>query len=160
MKTFKELNESLEPLLCEMNWSRLNTHMNERNTGLISASRGEHTEEENKAARARLEHDIKKAGFGYKAVRGRYIENADSKDKDKPPRKVDEHSFLVLAKKKGDDSGELKGFLKSHGEKYKQDSIIHRQHGTHGDSTAVVHHTDGSGESYPIGDWHPNRTPC
>ena len=42
-------------------------------------------------------------------------------------RPVDEHSYLVIGKK-GKDGGALKGFLKKHGEKYGQDSVLHKSH--------------------------------
>jgi hypothetical protein len=136
--------------------SRIRQHTQDRNIGMISAHRGEHTPEENKQRTAELASDIKAGGFGHVHVKGRYIENHGSEN----ARPVDEHSFLVIGKK-GDDGGALKGFLKKHGEKYKQDSVLHKPHNS---TTASLHGTSHREDSFPghgkvhdVGEFKPQR---
>jgi len=147
MKTPKQIfNES--------SLSRVHAHTQGRNIGMITAHRGEHTAAENKQRNKQLEHDIRKSGHGFIRVKGRYIENHGT-----PKAKaVDEHSYLVVGKK-GNDNGKLKGFLKKHGEKYQQDSILHKPHDS---DHASLHGTKkggwpGHGKEHKVGKFHPNR---
>ena len=105
MKTFKTL-------LDESSLGRVLQHTKGRNIGMITAHRGENSAEENNARNKELEGHIRKAGFGFIKVKGRYIENHGTPE----ARAVDEHSYLVVGKK-GDDGGHLLGFWKRHGEK-------------------------------------------
>ncbi len=149
MKTYKEyLAESGGGL------SRVLQHTKERNIGMITAHRGVHTPEENKERNELLKADIKDNGYGYKHVKGVYVENHGKAD----AKPVEEHSFLVIGKK-GNDSGALKGFLKKHGTKYDQDSILHK---AHDDDDAHLIGTNDTG--YPgkdkeanVGKFHPDR---
>jgi hypothetical protein len=135
--------------------ARIHQHVQNRNIGMITAHRGEYTAAENKQRNHALAADIKKHGFGYTHVRGRYIENHGTPE----ARSVDEHSFMVIGKK-GHDNGHLESFLKKHGEKYGQDSVLHKPH----DSTKA--HLIGTKEGgfpgkdvkHELGEFHPNRS--
>ena len=149
MKTFKQfLNES--------SLSRVYQHTQDRNIGLITAHRKEFTPEENKTRNSQLKNDIHKAGFGHVHVRGSYIENKGAPQE----KKVDEHSFLVIGKK-GNDSGNLKGFLQKHGEKYGQDSIFHKEHNeTRGNLIGTPHSEKAFPayhEHHDVGVFHPSK---
>jgi hypothetical protein len=140
--------------LIEASLGRVLQHVHGANIGIISAERGEHSKETNDANHAQLGHDIRKHGFGYVPIKGNYIENHGTPHE----KKVSERSYMVVGKR-GDDSGRLKGFLTKHGEKYKQDSVLHKPH----DSTAAsLHGTKegawpGKGEKHDVGEFHPNR---
>lgn len=134
--------------------ARVHQHVQGANIGIISAERGEHSKEENDHAHASLGHDIRKAGYGYVPIKGNYIENHGTPHE----KKVSERSYMVVGKR-GHDSGNLKGFLTKHGEKYKQDSILHKPHDS---ETASLHGTKegvwpGKGEKHDVGHFHPNR---
>jgi hypothetical protein len=141
-------------LINEVNLGRVYQHTQNRNIGMITAHRGEYEAGENNQRNQELEDSIRKAGFGYVKVRGRYIENHGTEN----ANPVDEHSFLVIGKQ-GNDNGELLSFLKNHGEKYEQDSILHKSHDS---ETAQLHGTKeggypGMGETVDVGKFHPSR---
>jgi hypothetical protein len=143
----------LTPLL-EASLSRVHSHVQGRNIGMITAHRGENTPKENASRNKELEQSIRKSGYGFIKVKGRYIENYGT-PKAKP---VDEHSYLVVGKT-GDDKGHLLNFLKKHGEKYGQDSILHK---STSEETAKLHGTreggwPGKGEVHDVGKFHANR---
>lgn len=138
--------------------ARIHQHVQDRNIGIITAHRGGNATPEDRARNnkrnAELANDIHKAGYGYVHVRGRYIENHGTEN----ARHVDEHSYMVIGKK-GDDKGALKNFLTKHGEKYEQDSILHKPHNS---SKATLHGTKegawpGKGKTHEVGEFHPNR---
>ena len=148
MKSFKEY-------ITEASLGRLHQHMQGRNIGILSAHRGNLSHEENTKRHAQLKKDVRDAGYGYVNVHGHYTENKGTPQE----RKVKEHSIVVIGKK-GDDNGHLKGFLKKHGEKYNQDSILHKSHdsdeahliGTSHSSDWLKH-----GEHMSVGKFHPNK---
>ena len=147
MKTFNEF-------LKESSLSRVLHHTQNSNIGMISASRGEHTPEQNKAANKSLEKDIRGHGHGIIHVTGHYTENKGTPEE----KHVKEHSMLVVGKK-GSDSSELLGHLKTLGAKYNQDSILHK---AKGDEHANLHGTKegswpGLGQTHNVGKFHPNR---
>lgn len=149
------MTKTYSQILQESSLARVYAHTRDRSIGMISAARGENTSQENKAKTKELEGHIKNAGYGYIKVKGRYVENYGKPD----AKNVDEHSFLVMGKK-GDDKGELKGFLKKHGENYNQDSILHK---AHNEETAKLHGTKeggfpGKDQEHDVGKFHPNRT--
>lgn len=167
MATMKQLLANLSPETAEVleqngialdeaasrSLARVHAHVQHREIGIISAHRGEHSAEENNRHHVELGHDIRKAGYGHIPIKGQYTENAGTPHE----RKVSEHSYMVIGAK-GKDSG-VKKFLTHHGEKYKQDSILHKPH----DSTkASLHGTKegawpGKGEKHDLGEFHPNR---
>lgn len=146
--------QSFKSLFNESSLSRVHTHTQGRNIGMITAHRGENTAEENNKRNSELEGHIRKAGYGFVKVKGRYIENHGT-DKATP---VDEKSYLVIGKE-GEDKGQLLSFLKKHGQKYGQDSVLHKAHDS---EEAHLHGTreggyPGAGKSQSVGKWHPNR---
>jgi hypothetical protein len=146
--------QNFKTFINEASLSRVYAHTKDRNIGMITAHRGENTEKENKSRNKKLENSIRSAGFGHIKVKGRYVENHGTPQ----ARNVDEHSYLVVGKK-GDDKGHLLGFLKKHGEKYGQDSVLHK---AHNEEHAFLHGTKeggfpGKGEKHNVGTFHPNR---
>ena len=144
----------LNHLLRESSFSRIHSHTKNRNIGMISASRGHLSPAENKERHSQLKDDIRKAGYGAIKVKGRYIENHGTPQ----AKSVDEHSYLVVGKK-GHDGGQLLGHLKHLGQKYDQDSVLHKAHDSH---EAHLHGTNDTGypgkdKSVSVGTWHANR---
>ena len=147
---FKKFSETL----IESSFNRLYSHTQNRNIGLISASRGHLTSQENDARYSSLKDDVRKSGYGFIPVKGRYVENYGKPD----ARNVDEKALLVIGKE-GHDNNELLGFLKKHGEKYDQDSILHK---SHDNENALLHGTNETGwpgkdKTHEVGKWHPNK---
>ena len=144
-----------EQKLQESSLARVYQHTKERNIGIISASRGDLPDAENKKRHQELKAHVRKNGYGYIRTKGRYVENHGKKN----ARSVDERGVLVVGSK-GDDGGKLKSFLKSTGERFGQDSVLHKSsHENH----ASLHGTNatghpGKGKSANVGKWHPNRT--
>jgi hypothetical protein len=136
--------------------SRIMAHAQGRNVGIITAHRGEHDKATNNARNKDLAHDIRKAGLGFVHVKGRYVENYGKPE----ARHVDEHSYFVMGKK-GNDSGHLKGFLKHHGEKYGQDSVLHKPHDS--ENAHLIGTKEGGypghGKTADLGKFHANRIP-
>lgn len=157
MKSFKQFLESVTPVvLVETNLSRVAQHVQERNIGMITAHRGDKTPEENEERNKNLRADLKGHGLSWIKVKGNYVENHGSKD----AKTVSEHSYLVVGKK-GNDDGQLKGVLKNLGNKYDQDSVLHKSHDS---ETAQLHGTSdrengwpAKGESVDVGKFHPSR---
>jgi len=148
------MTKKVADLLHESSLSRVNSHVKNRNIGMITAHRGENTSKENQSNNKELENHIKTAGYGFIKVKGRYIENHGTKN----AKAVDEDSFLVIGKK-GDDKGELLSFLKKHGKHYNQDSILHK---SSTDLNAKLHGTrkdgfPGLNKIHDVGTFHANR---
>jgi hypothetical protein len=147
--------DKIRRLINETSIGRVYQHTQGRNIGIITAHRSEHTPEENKDRNKHLENDIKKGGFGYIHVKGRYTENKGT------PQEKDvgtEHSYMVIGKK-GQDNGHLKGFLAHHGAKYNQETVLHKPHDTHSahwlHTTPSEHHAVGDTEDQ--GEFHPKK---
>lgn len=140
--------------------SRLMGHMDgPREMGVISAYRGsgERSASENKANSKSLEQSIKKSGYSYFPVHGRYVE--DHGGKQVP---VKEKSFVVMGHKEGDTG--LHDFLKGHATAFNQDSFIHKPHDSkeaniHAPNRDVDYLGLKKGEHSSIGEFHPNRIP-
>ena len=145
MKLFNEI-------LNESSIGRVLQHTKGRNIGAITAHRGEYDSAENVRRNKKLEADIRKHGFGFVHVKGRYIENHGTPD----ATAVDEHSYLIMGHK-GEDGGKLKSFLKKHGEKYEQDSVLHKSHDE--DEAHLIGTKEGGypgkGKTESVGKWHP-----
>ena len=110
---------TLQHQLDEGSIMRLMGHTQNRNVGIISAFRGRYTKRENLTRSAKMEGEIRGAGYGFYRLEGHYIEGYGSeKEKD-----VHERSIFVIGKE-GEDSGNLKGLLMKLGAKYNQDSIL------------------------------------
>ena len=152
---FGEFMKTFKTIINETSLSRVQNHTQNRNIGMITAHRGENTSSENKRNNKELEHHIRKAGYGLVHVKGRYVENHGTPH----AKNVDEHSYLVIGKK-GDDNGHLLHHLKKWGEKYNQDSILHK---AHNDKHAYLHGTNnsdfpGKGKQHDVGEFHANRS--
>lgn len=140
--------------LHEASLSRVHSHTQNKNLGMITAQRGENTAKENSALNKELEKNIRDAGYGFIKVKGRYIEN-HATDKAKA---VDEDSYLVIGNNE-DDNGKLLAFLKKQGIKYKQDSILHK---AASEENAKLYGTreggwPGMGKVHDVGKFHANR---
>jgi hypothetical protein len=148
MKAFKKV-------LHESSLARVFQHTKSRNIGMISASRGDLPASENNRRHNAMAADIRKAGYGFIKTQGHYVENFGKPN----ARSVKEKAFLVVGKK-SDDKGGLLGHLKHLGQKYGQDSILHKSFDS---DKAVLHGTNktgfpGEGKTHYVGTWHPNRT--
>jgi hypothetical protein len=144
-----------ENLLTESSLARIHKHTQGRNIGMITAHRGEYTSDENHARNKSLESDIRHHGFGFVHVHGHYPEKTESGE----TRHVKEHSYLVIGKE-GHDSGALKGFLKKHGSKYDQDSVLHKAHNEPHAKLISTSDRDPDFKKHAetnVGTWHPNR---
>lgn len=151
--------ETFKTFLQEANLSRIFTHLQNRNVGVITAFRGRYALPENRTRNKKLFNDIKAAGFGIIHAYGHYIEGHGSDQ----ARDTNEEVFFVIGDT-GSDSGKLKGFLKKAGEKYNQDSVLYKEFGT---PDAVLIGTSsededgnpvefpGKGNSATLGPWNP-----
>jgi hypothetical protein len=141
-ETMKNLTETANEVstmrvLDEASLSRLYQHTLERNIGIITAFRGRYPVSENKARNAKLQAEIRAAGFGFYRVDGHYIEGYGSE----VSKDVREQAFLVIGDT-GDDRGRLKGFLRKAGTRYNQDSVLYKSF----DGKAVLIGTQGKDE--------------
>jgi hypothetical protein len=134
--------------------SRVYHHTQNRAMGMLTAHRGHLTAAENHARNASLKEDIRKHGFGFMPVKGTYTENKGTPHE----RQVHEESFLVTGPH-GDDHGRMKGFLKKHGEKYDQDSVLYKPHHEEDAYLIGTNHSEfpGYGKTHHLGKFHPNR---
>lgn len=133
----KELQESAEKkFLIEGGLSRILTHLENRNLGIITAFRGNFTLAENRRRNKDLENRIRTAGLGYYKADGHYIESYGQ------PGAMDVHEevFIVMGAKveileyraiinPEADYGYLKGFLYKEGKRFDQDSVLVKEVG-------------------------------
>lgn len=151
--------DSFKEFLNESSLSRVQQHVQNRNFGILSAYRHRpelSTAENTKlniANTTSLKKDLKASGFGHIKMTGRYVENYGKPN----ATPVEEESFMVVGNK--DDHKKLLGFLKEHGAKYNQDSILFKKHD---ELTANLHGTNETGypgkdETANVGVWHPSR---
>lgn len=108
-------------VLDEASLSRILTHLDTRNVGIITAFRGGSAEalEINRARNRELQTMIRKKGFGYLRLKYQWIENEGTPEE----IPVIEESFFVIGSD-GDDNGKLKGFLRTTMDTYKQEAAI------------------------------------
>ncbi len=102
----------------EAKLSRLVKHMDEHETGMLTAFRGEFSKKDNKKRNASLLMKLQNKGYGVISVKGSYIENYGSSDE----KEVGENVFFVIDLK---DKGNIKKDLKKLGEEFDQDSILY-----------------------------------
>jgi hypothetical protein len=150
----KNLIEIAEQVLLESNLSRLLSHTQNRGVGVISSNRGEYPAQENQERHEQLKSDVRAAGFGYVPVQGKYVENYGTEHENP----VSEKALIVIGKE-GDDEGHLKTFLKHHGEKYGQDSVLHKPHDSENAVLIGTNQSDfpGYGNEHSVGQFRPNR---
>lgn len=126
--------------------SRVLKHSKNSNIGGITAFRGENTLKKNRELNKELENSIRKAGFGFTKVRGRYVENKGTDQESN----VDEESFIIFAEP--EQKAALFSFLKKAGKKFTQDSVLFK---AHDEDTAKLHNTAGAneGEVWDVGEF-------
>ena len=113
MKTFKEF-------LDESSLSRIKSKHDKGGVAVLSGSRGDKSNKENKARAKSLDKDIRsKFGKGATKVTGKYTEKDDKTGKEK---KVKERSHIIDRGKMG--KRKFKKAVKALGKKYGQDSVI------------------------------------
>lgn len=144
LTNWTDLTEALDRSL-----SRVQTHMQTRSVGLISANLASNTAQENLHARHELTQMLRQAGFGYSHVRGM------ARERDQV---VSEPSLLVIGDK-GDDPA-LKHWLIRAGQKFDQSDVIYKS-GSEDDAMMIHTRNDEDGDvgaEFNIGPWHANRT--
>jgi hypothetical protein len=123
------------------------------NVGLISARRPELTPAENLTRDGELRTEIRQC-FGLLHLRGRYAAGYGLPH----VKTTEEYACFVISH--SDDSGNLKGFLRKHGRKYGQDSVIYK--GYYRDAVLLALRDLPAlgmkdGETRSLGRFHPNR---
>lgn len=104
--------------ITESNWGRITQHI-DNGCMMISACRGENTEEVNKEKTEELAKDIRSYNLGFVRILGGYIENKGTDDE----REVTEESFFVAKNKDMSDEEFFKIAIKLC-KKYGQDSVL------------------------------------
>lgn len=129
--------------------SRILTHMENGNVGIISASLKDRSPAENNRHTKDMEQSIKASGLAFFRRHGQY---------EGPSGTEKERSFVVLGKK-GDDHGQLLNLLKTLGKAHNQHSILHKAHNS---NEAYLHFlqndgTNKEGDTMSVGKFHPNH---
>ena len=147
MKTYKEFMQ-------ESSMSRLKAKADKGGTAVMSASRGDKSNKENRARAKKLDKDIRgKFGKGATKVSGRYMEKDEKTGKE---RKVKERSHVIQSGKMG--KRKFKKAVKSLGRKYGQDAVITQQKGS---KDATLKRTRKGGlpkRNIKLGKMRPGRT--
>lgn len=148
--------QSFSEFLQESSLSRVHSHTQNSDIAMISAHRGENSPEQNEHTHKALEHDLRAKNYGIIHVHGTYTEN-----KGTPTEKTVHEKSMMVIPHKGTNSEHFLSHMKEMGQKYKQDSILHK---AASDKTAKLHGTNpkGSwlkhGETHDVGSFHPNRS--
>jgi hypothetical protein len=117
-----------------------------RNVGVVCGSKNGQPADERQAASRSLQWDIRER-FGIIPVEGYYAERKGTPDEER----VKARFYLVIGKK-GNDSGNLKGYLRKLALKYDQEAVLLKRHDS---LIAELHHRDGRVRL--AGNWHPER---
>ena len=121
MKTFRNFIDDIN----ESSMSRIKRQSDKGGTAVMSASRGDKSNKENRARAKKLDRDIRgKFGKGATKVSGRYMEKDEKTGKE---TKVKERSHVIQQGKMG--KRKFKKAVKSLGKKYGQDAVITQQKG-------------------------------
>ena len=150
MKTFRDFIDDIQ----ESSMSRIKSKSDKGGTAVMSASRGDKSNKENRARAKKLDKDIRgKCGKGATKVTGKY----DEKDeKTGETKRVKERSHVVQSGKMG--KRKFKKAVKSLGKKYGQDSVITQQKG---DKDATLKRTRKGGlpkRNIKLGKMRPGRS--
>jgi len=150
MKTFRDFIDDIQ----ESSMSRIKSKSDKGGTAVMSASRGDKSNKENRARAKKLDKDIRgKFGKGATKVTGKY----DEKDeKTGETKRVKERSHVVQSGKMG--KRKFKKAVKSLGKKYGQDSVITQQKG---DKDATLKRTRKGGlpkRNIKLGKMRPGRS--
>ena len=137
----------LKNIVTEAGLARLWSHMNNHDTGTISAFRyardcgkgNRYTKTENLKRNASLLAKLQSKKYNAIAVKGSYIENFGASN----AREVNENAFLVIDV---DDKGNLLNDLKALGQEFEQDSVLFIQKGA---NLGILYGTSACPESYP-----------
>ncbi|MBN3791434.1 hypothetical protein [Burkholderia sp. Ac-20353] len=100
-----------------------------QNIGFITSHRSDCTTDENLRRRRALQADISSGDFGFRHIDSSFM---DSLGQDQPKPVID-RAYMVIGKE-GDDSGRLKGFLKTLAANYQQEFVAWKAH----DATDVL----------------------
>ena len=153
MKTFQQFIDDI-PELDESSMSRIKAQSDKGGTAVMSASRGDKSNKENRARAKKLDKDIGgKFGKGATKVSGRYMEKDEKTGKE---RKVKERSHVIQSGKMG--KRKFKRAVKSLGRKYGQDAVITQQKGS---KDATLKRTRKGGlpkRNIKLGKMRPGRT--
>ena len=153
MKTFQQFIDDI-PELDESSMSRIKAQSDKGGTAVMSASRGDKSNKENRARAKKLDRDIRgKFGKGATKVSGRYMEKDEKTGKE---RKVKERSHVIQSGKMG--KRKFKKAVKSLGRKYGQDAVITQQKGS---KDATLKRTRKGGlpkRNIKLGKMRPGRT--
>ncbi len=153
MKTFQQFIDDI-PELDESSMSRIKAQSDKGGTAVMSASRGDKSNKENRARAKKLDKDIRgKFGKGATKVSGRYMEKDEKTGKE---RKVKERSHVIQSGKMG--KRKFKRAVKSLGRKYGQDAVITQQKGS---KDATLKRTRKGGlpkRNIKLGKMRPGRT--
>ena len=156
MRTFRDylldVHEVID--LEESSLNRLKSKAEKGGTAIMSASRGEKSNKENRARARKLDRDIRgKFGKGATKVSGRYMEKDEKTGKE---TKVKERSHVISSGKMG--KRKFKKAVKSLGRKYGQDAVITQQKG---DKDATLKRTRKGGlpkRNIKLGKMRPGRS--
>ena len=154
MKTFRDFIDDVRGELEESSMSRLKSHSDKGGTAIVSASRADKSNKENRARARKLDKDIRgKFGKGATKVTGKYDEKDEKTGKTK---RVKERSHVIQSGKMG--KRKFKKAVKSLGKKYGQDSVITQQKG---DKGATLKRTRKGGlpkRNIKLGKMRPGRS--
>lgn len=142
--SIKGFNEYLTETTLSRVWSTFNDRA--ITSGIISASRAEHSAAENAARTMDLASKVRAAGYGYVFVDGQWVEMGPTG----LAAPVKETSLVIRGS--ANDNGKLKGFLRKWMHEYDQEGIIFKPEG----ETYVIVMTEYGPETH-IGSFHPNN---
>lgn len=114
----KKIMQMVSKQMNESNWGRIIQHI-DNGCMMISACRGDKTEEENAKRTDQLAKDIRSNGLGYIRILGGYIENKGTDDE----KDVTEESFFVPKNKDMNDEDFFNIAIELC-KKYNQDSVL------------------------------------
>ncbi len=136
--------------LSEGGMSRVVRNSKIRSTAVMTASRGDKSNKQNKAANKDLQKKVRSLGYGYRKVEGSYKEKGD----DGKEKNVKEKSIVVNAPKKK--FRKFKKQMKRLGKAANQDTVITKR----AKSSAQLNPTNkrGGKKSIRIGRVKPNTT--
>jgi hypothetical protein len=113
----KILLEKWKTFLNESGLARLYQHIEDHDSAIISAFRGEHSKKENLERSRILKATLLKQGYGVTKVDGSYIENFET------PQALEVSELSLFISNRGDASNFVKDVI-GFGEQYEQDSVL------------------------------------
>ena len=156
MRTFRDYLLDVHEVIDieESSLSRLKSKAEKGGTAIVSASRGDKSNKENRARARKLDKDIRgKFGKGATKVSGRYMEKDEKTGKE---TKVKERSHVISSGKMG--KRKFKKAVKSLGRKYGQDSVITQQKGSKDATLKRTRKGSMSKQNMKLGKMRPGRS--